>query len=193
MMAFARVGQDERHKAVEQSNSLFASEQSEVLWKKGYEMLDKLLLDTEFSYEKDFLPGLGMFNINNVDGNMYLTQSHLNHSCEPNVDVKNVGRTQGISVRAKRDIKTGEELFTTYVNPEHQLDDRRYNLRVNWGFNCNCTRCKREEREEMEYLDELVSNWTIEHKRKEMKEEKKERTRTRTRSVHFDKEPEVVA
>lgn len=193
MEAFARVGQDLRHKAVEQSNSLFASEQSEVLWKQGYDLLKKLLVGVDFAYDKDFLPGLGMFNINNVDGNMYLTQSHLNHSCEPNVDVKNVGRTEGISVTAKRDIKTGEELFTSYVNPEHELDDRRYNLRVDWGFNCNCVRCKREDKEEMEYLDELVSNWAIGVKRKEMEGEGRERTRTRTRSVHFDKEPEVVA
>lgn len=193
MAAFAKVGQDVRHRAVEQSASLFASEQSEELWKEGFVLLHGLLHDEAFSYEDDFLPGLGMFNINNVDGNMYLTQSHLNHSCEPNVDVQNVGRTEGISVRARRDIKVGEELFTTYVNPAHELDERRYDLRVNWGFLCNCSRCKSEEKLEMEYLEELVSNWAIEAKRKAMKEEQRERTRTRTRSVHFDKEPEVVS
>ncbi|ANB15631.1 Set5p [Sugiyamaella lignohabitans] len=149
--AMARVRQDVRQKAVQNSTSMgldgLDGEHYEQLWKRGFELLKEAVKGGyDLTYE-EYLYGLGMYNINNLDGNVYLTQSHLNHSCDPNVDVQITGRTTGVKVIAKRDLRAGEELFTTYVNPSDDLDKRRYDLRVNWGFICNCARCKYEEKE----------------------------------------------
>ena len=47
---------------------------------------------------------------------------------------------------AKKDIKCGEELLVTYVNPEGGLKTRRDEL-LSWGFGlCLCKRCTEEEK-----------------------------------------------
>ncbi len=156
--AMARVRQDIIYKALGNNNSdtfdtdgggaLFIQEQQEQLWIKGYELFTKIFIlkdGSRVSYN-DYMYGLGTFNINNIDGSIYLIQSHLNHNCEPNVDVQFIGRTLGIKVFAKREIKPSEELTTSYVNEKLSLNERRSALRINWGFNCTCKRCKKEEK-----------------------------------------------
>jgi hypothetical protein len=146
MDAMAKVRQDIRQKALPSTGAGLAGEQVENMWYQGHSLLQGTVAGCyDLSYD-EFMLGLGLVNINNLDGNIYLTQSHLNHSCEPNVDVKIVGRTTGVKVTAKRDLRAGEELFTTYVNPTDHLDKRQYDLRVNWGFICGCCRCKEEEK-----------------------------------------------
>lgn len=49
-----------------------------------------------------------------------------------------------LKVYARKFIKKDEELVTTYVNPLHGVSLRRRELRVNWGFICNCDRCAKE-------------------------------------------------
>ncbi|SCU80564.1 LANO_0B00540g1_1 [Lachancea nothofagi CBS 11611] len=90
-----------------------------------------------------FLTYIGKFNINQLDGQIYTIYSHLNHKCEPNVRYEVDGK-KGLKVFARKDIKKGEELFTTYVNPLHGVTLRRRELLVNWGFLCNCSRCHKE-------------------------------------------------
>ena len=52
-----------------------------------------------------------------------------------------------ITIRAKKDIVKGEELFATYVDPTLSLVQRRRELKP-WAFGtCMCERCKREEAE----------------------------------------------
>lgn len=86
---------------------------------------------------------MGTYNINNLDSNVFLIQSHLNHNCSPNTSVETeMQRTDGLKVFAARDIKSGEELTTTYVNPSHTVHQRQRELRVNWGFVCGCAKCK---------------------------------------------------
>jgi SET domain len=145
MDAMARIRQDIRQKAVDSSSHGLAAEHYEQMWKQGWQLLKEAVGKAyDLSYE-EYLYGLGMVNINNLDGSIYLVHSHLNHSCDPNVEVKITGRTSGITVTAKRDIRGGEELLTTYVNPNDELNKRRYDLRINWGFICSCPRCKEEE------------------------------------------------
>jgi hypothetical protein len=51
-----------------------------------------------------------------------------------------------ITVIAKRDIPVGEELVVTYVDPSLGVRERRSQL-VAWGFGqCECERCRVEER-----------------------------------------------
>ena len=78
---------------------------------------------------------MGTYNINNLDSNVFLIQSHLNHNCSPNTSVETeMQRTDGLKVFAARDIKSGEELTTTYVNPSHTVHQRQRELRVNWDL-----------------------------------------------------------
>lgn len=154
--AMARVSQDVRYKALESSagsfdsfggGALFVQEQQEILWKEGFEKFAKVFpksyQDGLFDY-KEFMLMLGSYNINNLDSCVFRVHSHLNHTCAPNVDVETSpnSRPDGIKVVAARDIKAGEELSTSYVNPSHTVLQRQRELRSNWGFTCNCNKCK---------------------------------------------------
>ena len=55
-----------------------------------------------------------------------------------------------ITIRAKKDIVKGEELFATYVDPALSLVQRRREHKP-WAFGtCMCPKCVREEKEEAE-------------------------------------------
>lgn len=153
--AMAKVRQDIRYKAIDSSGvgasfdnsnngggALFVKEQQESLWHQGHELFNEAFPLDHLSYE-EYLTYLGTYNINNIDGSLFLIQSHLNHNCDPNVRVVfGEKKTDGIKVYAKRDIKANEELTTSYVNPNHSLNQRLRELRVNWGFICTCAKCK---------------------------------------------------
>lgn len=155
--AFAKVRQDIRYKAIDSSGiggsfdsnsggALFVKEQQEDLWEQGHAKFNEIFPMNQLTYEQ-YLEYLGCYNINNVDGSMFLIQAHLNHNCEPNVRVIfGDHKTDGIKVYAKRDIKANEELTTSYVNPAHDVNQRLRELRVNWGFKCNCNKCKEDSR-----------------------------------------------
>ncbi|TFK72380.1 SET domain-containing protein [Pluteus cervinus] len=120
--------------------------------KKLARLLKKPLpLDVEsdiFQYDPNFLRGLGRMNLNiESHGGIYTLHSHLNHSCTPNIAVNHLDvRTAlaRITVTAKEDIKPGEELVVTYVNPKLNVKDRQRELQA-WGFGtCRCDRCVEE-------------------------------------------------
>lgn len=176
--ALARVSQKTRTRASANgsvsSDSSFLDGQHEQLWEEGHELFlnvfPKLRLVSDYSFE-NFLFMLGAYNINNLDSSIFLIQSHLNHNCEPNTDV-NTGEARSdtlIKVKASRPIRAGEEITTTYVNPTHVLQERREELRVNWGFLCKCKRCKDESKS--------VSSAAQENRPSERKAD--------TKSVHF--------
>ncbi|ODQ66472.1 hypothetical protein NADFUDRAFT_50392 [Nadsonia fulvescens var. elongata DSM 6958] len=171
--SMARVRQDVRQKAVEApgASSVFGGSLTENMWQEGYRLLLAAFPGHELSYD-EFMFQLGAVNINNLDHCLFLIQSHLNHSCDPNVSVKILSRNGGIKVTAKRDIKAGEEFFTSYVNPKHELSERKYELRINWGFLCGCTRCKKEEKETKDAIEAGIPVMTTE--------------RSRRKSVRFD-------
>lgn len=153
--AMARVSQKVRYKALDssagafdslQGGALFLQEQQEELWKEGFnmfcEVFPKSLQAGELSFD-EFMYMMGTYNINNLDSCVFLIQSHLNHNCDPNTDVQtSSNRYEGLKVFAARDLKGGEELTTTYVNPDHTVQQRQRALRVNWGFICKCNKCK---------------------------------------------------
>lgn len=193
--SLAKVRQDVRQRAIDPEfavasnakmpfgdGATLLSEQAETLWKEGYQLLKQAVSACrELTYE-EYLYGLGMVSINNLDGNLFLIYSHLNHSCEPNVEVNVLGRSSGIKVVTKRPIRNGEELFTCYVNPADPLPKRRHDLRVNWGFVCNCNRCKEEDREATEVAESQLRGTTP----PPMTE------RTRRKSVRFDEKVDLV-
>ncbi|WPK27210.1 hypothetical protein PUMCH_004587 [Australozyma saopauloensis] len=154
--AMARVSQKIRYKALNssagafdslQGGALFVEEQQEELWKDGYlRFLRAFPKAAELVSMDEFLHMMGTYNINNLDLSVFLLQSHLNHNCAPNCEVETaLQKYKGVKVVAARDIKSGEELTTTYVNPSHTLQQRQRELRVNWGFICKCQKCKDDE------------------------------------------------
>lgn len=173
--AFAQISQEIRYKAIDATNgafdssdggALFVKEQQELLWKSGFENFNAIFDLPSSTSDADlykltydqYLTYMGTYNINNIDS-LYLIQSHLNHNCTKNVNVipatpstpvssGSNDLSHGIKVYAARDIKPNEELVTSYVNPAHPVFQRKRELRVNWGFNCLCDRCKTEEKQD---------------------------------------------
>ncbi|KAK6178481.1 hypothetical protein SNE40_013267 [Patella caerulea] len=77
---------------------------------------------------------------------MFPLHACMNHSCDHNVDVRDGGRPDlkrlpGVMVVANRDIKKGEELCTTYINPQMARVLRRAWLFKSFNFWCQCKKC----------------------------------------------------
>lgn len=76
-----------------------------------------------------------------------IVSSLFNHSCEPNLcgpppGVSNIDKTGNMHVLfAARDIRAGEELFTSYTSLDASTEDRRHHLAAQYNFVCTCTRC----------------------------------------------------
>ncbi|PSK37784.1 5-formyltetrahydrofolate cyclo-ligase [Candidozyma pseudohaemuli] len=92
--ALASVSQRVRSRIASSSgsatNSSFLKSQHEQLWEEGYDLYKNVF--PSMSQEptctlESFLVKLGAYNINNLDSSIFLIQSHLNHNCEPNVEV----------------------------------------------------------------------------------------------------------
>ena len=78
----------------------------------------------------------------------------FNHSCQPNVTYERDGTNWSSTLRLKTkcDIKAEDELFLSYISKEDlkkPVAQRQELLRAWLGSNCQCTRCKREEQEEL--------------------------------------------
>ena len=76
---------------------------------------------------------------------LFPLQCCLNHSCVNNVEVsdgKGPNGRPGVRVIAKRDIKKGEELFTTYIDTTMPRRLRRAWLYKSFNFWCQCQRCQ---------------------------------------------------
>ena len=71
-----------------------------------------------------------------------LLQCRLNHSCDPNVAVV-VGQFTDVTIEltAQRDMRKGEELLQSYVDPALPACQRRQKLWAGYGFWCTCDRC----------------------------------------------------
>ncbi|KAI8366777.1 uncharacterized protein BYT42DRAFT_648852 [Radiomyces spectabilis] len=160
--AFATVNQAERQ--AKETEWIFMEHPTRELWAKARQMLSKAYRSPPkkckitqplpedvatklFDDENTFLNYLGKFNINNQNGGMYLVQSHINHNCAPNVCIEHpFHATQyKLAVRAIRDIKQGEQLFETYVNPRWNKETRINYLDKTYMFKCNCARCEKDE------------------------------------------------
>lgn len=150
--SLATVGHDIRfhtaNKGSLQNASVFGAEQVEVMWHNAHDLLALAVSPVyDLSYT-EFMNGVGAFNLNNVDESIYRMQSHLNHSCEPNVHARfGAERHYGLKIVTVADIKANEELRISYVDPSLSLENRQDQLRKNWGFICACPRCKREQKE----------------------------------------------
>jgi len=85
----------------------------------------------------------------------------MNHSCEPNVSVRHLDQRTAlarITVIANCDIRVGEELLVTYVNPQIPYRMRQNELQ-GWGFGeCTCPRCVKEARKSKDDNDRELAD-----------------------------------
>ncbi|ODN98455.1 protein lysine methyltransferase SET5 [Cryptococcus wingfieldii CBS 7118] len=116
-----------------------------------------------------FLELLGLVGLNQEDsGGLYALHAHLNHSCTPNIQVRNLPKSYAppspsslpcdlppplqkgdsfsnkLTILARQKIEQGEELTVSYVNVKMPRDERRKILREGYGFWCSCDRCEKE-------------------------------------------------
>ncbi|XP_059655043.1 methyltransferase FGSG_00040 [Cornus florida] len=73
---------------------------------------------------------------------LWVLASFINHSCNPSARRLHVG--DYVMVHASRDVKAGEEITFAYFDVLSPLNVRN-GMAKNWGFRCNCKRCKFEE------------------------------------------------
>lgn len=124
-------------------------EDPEIIWKETYKLFIRvfpILLEQEHPVDyQTFLSYIGRFNINQISQQLYFVASFLNHNCEPNTHYE-IDSKYELKLSARKPIKEGDELLITYINPLHEVILRRRELRVNYGFQCNCKRCQVEAR-----------------------------------------------
>ena len=71
---------------------------------------------------------------------LYINCSFFNHSCEPNCFYFGIANL--LIVKAIKDIKKGEELTVSYIEPKPMA--LRKNELLKWDFTCDCKYCKQE-------------------------------------------------
>ena len=71
---------------------------------------------------------------------LYINSSFFNHSCNPNCFY--FGIANMLIVKAIKDIKKGEELTVSYIEPKPMA--LRKNELLKWDFTCDCLYCKQE-------------------------------------------------
>ncbi|KAH3679772.1 hypothetical protein WICMUC_000738 [Wickerhamomyces mucosus] len=147
--SLATVGQDIRYKAKFSNNNELKEEKTNEIWSNGFELFNSIFnqLENQFDDLSKYLQMIGTYNLNNFNGSIYSIQSNLNHSCIPNCKIEFIGNNliEGIKLISKRDIMIDEELSINYLNnSNHLLVERQEELRIKYGFKCNCDRCKLE-------------------------------------------------
>lgn len=137
------------------SSGAISSDDPEPMWQEAYNLFCIAFPESHDIDMETFLTYIGKFNINQVAGQIYPAYAFINHDCEPNVRYEIDDRLT-LKLYARKPIKKGEELLTTYVNPLHGVNLRRRELRVNWGFLCHCNRCNKDLAKRKEHLHTLT-------------------------------------
>ena len=130
-----------------------------------FEMLEKLNVDIYANHDYDtwVIQTIQARIRNNMRGYLTPGRSHaainplytfFNHSCRPNVTYEHNGKRSSSTLRmkTKRKVKAGKELFCSYISEDdlkRSVAERQELLRSWLGGNCRCTRCKKEEEEEV--------------------------------------------
>ena len=110
------------------------------------QQLDKLVVDGKSSDVVEWVKEIIKFNA--FDNNygawiVFDLFSFVNHSCVPNCLMIDDPSQDCARIIALREIKQGDELFTTYsLIPDHSLPDSRYkSLKEVWNVECRCEAC----------------------------------------------------
>jgi SET and MYND domain-containing protein len=90
---------------------------------------------------------------------LYPLASYFNHSCLPNLTRSREGRNAVFY--ALRDIKAGEPLVISYVDPLDPPDVRRRHLMSSYRFVCECPRCRGHEPLRMAFCQQCRGRGTL--------------------------------
>lgn len=111
------------------------------------------LIDTLYTTLEETV---GQF-LNNEGSGLYLQQSKINHSCNPNAEIRFPYSSNVLQVVALRDIAANEEICISYLD-ECQLNRSRHSrqkyLQENYLFLCECEKCHEEIHQPDETSDE---------------------------------------
>eukprot|EP00123_Amoebidium_parasiticum_P006800 comp17667_c0_seq1/m.17468 comp17667_c0_seq1/g.17468 ORF comp17667_c0_seq1/g.17468 comp17667_c0_seq1/m.17468 type:complete len:476 (-) comp17667_c0_seq1:791-2218(-) len=87
-----------------------------------------------FSIWNDLLVGVG--------AGVYPAGALLNHACNGNCVITYDLKSKRQMFRTLHDVKCGEELTHSYIDPLIPVAERRENLRKMYFFDCHCTACE---------------------------------------------------
>eukprot|EP00798_Chlamydomonas_sp_ICE-L_P025761 gene25761-11426_t len=77
---------------------------------------------------------------------LHALSSKMNHDCDPSAQLHSHSfDDHTMDVVALKELRYGDELTISYVDARGTRAIRRAGLRMNYGFECNCKRCLREE------------------------------------------------
>ncbi|KAI1814440.1 hypothetical protein GGS20DRAFT_412994 [Poronia punctata] len=89
--------------------------------------------------------------------------SHLNHSCVPNAYNSYNPNIRRLTIHSTRDIRLGEQIFTSYINSFCRTRQQRQSMLIHWGFVCSCLACTDPSieplRKRMFQLDQSLAVW----------------------------------
>lgn len=74
-------------------------------------------------------------------GVMLKEGSIFNHSCDPNCIYYYDDSTDKMVFKTCKNIKSGEELCISYVDPSQRTETRQMDLELTYGFLCRCSLC----------------------------------------------------
>lgn len=86
-----------------------------------------------------------------------------NHSCDPNATL--VFNQPQQEIRALRTINAGEEVFIKYVEATNPFSVRQAELKENYFFTCQCTKCKKGARLEADQQSGRLEDLESEYRR----------------------------
>jgi len=126
----------------------------------GSVKIDEILSDPAFGfYPEKYKRALSIYKNNSVgtgkkeEEHLYLKYSMLNHSCDPNTIVdKSDLDGRRIELRAVKEIKVGEEVTTSYLDPWILLGERKEKKLESWNFQCKCDSCLQPQNDRIKML-----------------------------------------
>lgn len=84
---------------------------------------------------------------------MYALASMFNHSCSLNFDVLFPDNNSRLRLQTAREVMAGEELTLSYIDTTGiSVEKRRQYVKFAYGFDCNCVKCREEEKGESQAL-----------------------------------------
>ena len=160
----------EEKSIVKDLSDVVTSFSSEIIGKHIVTELSKLSEETQSDFfdltrrqnvptHTKYRDAFAIFLNNSIAGHLFLNLSLINHSCMPNTMwwMKSEQSQQEIQeLRAIREIKVGEEITASYLDPFTSFlqnkQEKRDGLLKDWNFWCECPKCVDSEEDSLKNL-----------------------------------------
>lgn len=150
-------------------NELLADEMRMRCFHSTVKLLKGFIADIDVElilifYAKICINSFSILNLslNAIGSGLYIEGSAFNHSCRPNATT--VWNGLHMEIRAIRNIPSGDEITTNYVDIKKSRTDRQLELQDHYYFTCACERCQQPQERDLwpeisslnERMDELI-------------------------------------